>query len=98
MAPQIDLKELQAFQLIARLGSVRSAAARLGLTPPAVSIRLKRLEEELGIALFDRAGKRLLLTHAGELFLSKSGHVFDALNNAVGAVSGKVASRERIAI
>lgn len=94
----IDLKALQAFYLVARLGSVRNAAAQLGLTVPAVSIRIRRLEEELGVSLFDRAGKRLILARAGELFLVKIGLVFETLNAAVQSVAGTALSRERIAV
>ena len=45
----LDLKRLQAFHLVAKHGSLRLAALRLNQTIPAISTRLKRLEEELGV-------------------------------------------------
>jgi DNA-binding transcriptional LysR family regulator len=49
-------------------GSIRRAAAELGLTPSAVSQQIKRLEKEVGVTLFRRSTRRLTLTEAGEAF------------------------------
>lgn len=59
------------FCAVARQGSVVLAARQLHLTPSAISHGLKALESQLGIRLFERAGKRILLNHAGEQLLAK---------------------------
>ncbi|HEX2081877.1 MAG TPA: LysR family transcriptional regulator [Xanthomonadaceae bacterium] len=60
------LKPLRAFCQIARLGSVSRAAETLYLSQPAVTLQLQALERELGQRLFERSGRRLILTREGE--------------------------------
>ena len=60
------LKPLRAFCQVARLGSVSRAAEALYVSQPAVSQQLQALERELGAALFERNGRRLLPTPEGE--------------------------------
>lgn len=60
--------ELKAFLAIAREGHLTRASRALHLTQPAVTARLQRLEEELGVALFHRTAKGMELTEAGGLF------------------------------
>ncbi len=60
---------LQAFEATARLGSVSRAAAELSLTQGAVSRQLQTLEEQLGVPLFLRSKKRLILSEAGAGYL-----------------------------
>lgn len=57
------------FEAVARLGSVRKAAAELFVVPSAVSHQIAVLEEELGISLFSRLPKGLQLSSAGEMLL-----------------------------
>lgn len=61
----LTLQQLRLFDAVARLGNVTHAAAELNLTQPAVSIQLKRLQENAGTALFEHMGKRMFLTPAG---------------------------------
>jgi len=56
------------FAAVVRNGSVRTAAGELRVTPSAISQQIRQLEEELGVALFGRAGRRLSLTDAGAAF------------------------------
>jgi DNA-binding transcriptional LysR family regulator len=63
----MDLHQLTAFRTVARLGTFSRAAAQLNLTQPAVSKQVQTLEDELGHRLFDRLGKTVRLTHAGEI-------------------------------
>lgn len=58
----MDIRLLEAFRAVVENGSVTHAAAALGITQPAVSAQIARLEEELGFPLFERAGNRLRLT------------------------------------
>ena len=62
----LDLNKLHAFATVADLGGVGAAAAALGRTPSAVSQSVSGLERALGVQLFDRVGKRLVLTRGGQ--------------------------------
>ncbi len=75
----MDLRHLRTFATIAEQGSVSKAALRLRIAQPALSRQIINLEKELGIQLFERVGRGLLLTRAGEQLLDSSrsvlGHV-----------------------
>ncbi|MBE7608171.1 LysR family transcriptional regulator, partial [Salmonella enterica] len=62
----MDLRHARTFVTIAELGTVSAAALRLRIAQPALSRQLEALERELGLLLFDRVGRRLVLTGAGE--------------------------------
>lgn len=66
--PPAYLKYLPAFEAIVRLGGVRHAAEELNLSPGAISLQIRKLGEATGIALFQRAGRRIVLTRAGKDF------------------------------
>ena len=61
----MDTRELQALIAVADEKSFHGAAARLGLTQPAITRRIQRLEERIGAQLFDRSLKPLQPTPAG---------------------------------
>lgn len=61
-----SLDDLRAFEAVARLGSVREAADRLALTHGAVSRRITKLTQDLGFRLFEKSGRGLQLTPAGQ--------------------------------
>jgi DNA-binding transcriptional LysR family regulator len=63
----MNLHHLRIFYTVAQRKSVTAAAADLLLSQPAVSLQLKALEKELGLALFERGAARLRLTQAGEV-------------------------------
>ena len=62
---QLPLNTLPAFRAVARLQNMRAAAEALHLTPSAVSQQIKLLEDRLGVLLFDRRGRSLVLNAAG---------------------------------
>lgn len=62
---RITLRQIEAFFWTARLGSMRAAAVRLNFTQPAVSARVRELEEALGVRLFARTNQRVQLTPVG---------------------------------
>jgi len=66
----LPLKGLQTFALVARTGSFKQAAEQLCLTPQAVSLQIRTLEEQLGFALFDRLPAGIALNPAGEQLLA----------------------------
>lgn len=65
----LPLGFLPTFEAAGRLGSFKAAAAEVHLTPSAVGQQMKILEEALGVALFERRGRALLLTGEGERYL-----------------------------
>jgi DNA-binding transcriptional LysR family regulator len=68
----MNLDRLKLFVEIVERGSISEASRRVNLTQPAVSRNLKCLEEELGAALFERVGHRLMLTAAGRALLPQA--------------------------
>jgi DNA-binding transcriptional LysR family regulator len=65
----MDLRRLRTFVAVAELGTVSKAALRLRITQPALSRQISDLEQEIGLRLFDRVGRRLILTANGEQLL-----------------------------
>ena len=66
----MDLRHTRTFVTVAELGTVSKAALRLRIAQPALSRQISDLEQELGFKLFDRVGRRLLLTGEGEQLLA----------------------------
>ena len=69
MRPGLDLDALLVLDSIARRGSFAAAANALHRVPSSVTYSIQRLEERLGLKLFDRSGHRAVLTAAGEALL-----------------------------
>ncbi len=65
----MDFRRLQTFVAVAELGTVSRAALRLRISQPALSRQIADLEQEFGFNLFDRIGRRLVLTAVGEQLL-----------------------------
>ncbi|HYG55465.1 MAG TPA: LysR family transcriptional regulator [Burkholderiales bacterium] len=65
----MDLRQVRTFVTVAELGTVSKAAERLHVAQPALSRHIAHFEDELGLKLFDRVGRRLLLTSEGERLL-----------------------------
>src|SRR5687768_4598821 len=66
-----SLQSLRVFVHVATLGSVAEAAKTLGLTQPAVSLQVQNLERQVGQAIFEKQGRRNVLTGKGEALLRK---------------------------
>lgn len=93
----MDTQSLQAFLAVAQTQSFSRAAEQLHLTQPAVSKRIATLEELLGTRLFDRIGRKITLTEAGNLLLPRAQRILftvddsrRALANLSGQVGGKL--------
>jgi DNA-binding transcriptional LysR family regulator len=78
-----SLDDLRAFEAVARLGSVRRAADSLALTHGAVSRRVTKLSADLGITLFEKHGRGLRLTAAGETLNLTVGRFLGELETTV---------------
>lgn len=61
----MELEQMRQLEAVARMGTVSAAADELHISQPALSRSIQRLEAELGCALFDRAGRRVVLNEAG---------------------------------
>ena len=83
----VTFRQLRVFSEVARLGSVQRAAEALHLTPPAVSMQVKELEGQVGLPLFDRVGRRLSLSTAGEYFLVYARRLLGTLKEADDAMA-----------
>lgn len=76
-----SLKFLKTFQVAAKLQSFKAAAEELFVTPSAVSHQIKALEEQLGLALFQRGVRTLTLTDAGTHYLEHINDIFAKLES-----------------
>src|SRR5215218_6442964 len=65
----MDLRHIRTFVTVAELGTVSKAALRLHVAQPALSRQIANLEDQFGLKLFDRVGRRLLLTSEGQELL-----------------------------
>ena len=65
----MEIYPLLYFQTVAETGNLTRAAQQLMISPPALSNSLKRLERDLGVELFDRVGRNLVLNRYGEAYL-----------------------------
>lgn len=74
------LQQLRLFEAVASHGSYTRAAEAIHLTQPAISIQIKRLEEGLGVSLFEQMGKKIYLTAAGKELYATCQEVFERLN------------------
>lgn len=80
---QLPLSALRAFEAAARLGSFKQAADELSVTPTAISHQIRALEEQLGLALFERQVRKVLLTEAGAQLHPVLSDGFDAFGAAL---------------
>jgi DNA-binding transcriptional LysR family regulator len=86
---------------VARHGSVARAAAALFKTPSAVSQQLRRIETHFGVVLFERDGRGIRLTAAGEAFLGPATRLFDeagSVYDLLGSMAGAPVTTVRLAV
>jgi DNA-binding transcriptional LysR family regulator len=75
----VEWQQLEYFRVVGRLQHVTRAAEELGMTQPALSRAIARLERELGVALLHRVGRSVRLTRYGEAFLRRVERALDEL-------------------
>lgn len=83
----MDRTALQTFKTVAELASFSRAADHLHLTQPAVSKRVRALEQSLGMPLLDRIGHTILLTEAGRAFLPRAKQILLAMEDSLRELS-----------
>ncbi len=79
----LDLDCLRTFVTIVDEGSFSIAAGAVGRTPSAVSMQIKKLEAQLGVSLFNRDSRSVVLTRDGEKLLSRARRILSLSNEAV---------------
>ncbi len=90
----MEFDQLKGFYHVARLESFTEAAQKLYLTQPAISLQVKALEEELGEKLFERTGRRIKLTHAGEILFRHAEEIVGKMDE-IRSVMGDLHALER---
>jgi DNA-binding transcriptional LysR family regulator len=96
----MDIESLKAFLVVAEQRSFSSAAHALHLTQPAISKRIASLESQLGYQLFDRIGRNIQLTEAGQVLLPRARHILaemEETRRAIADLSGEVIGDLRVA-
>lgn len=96
MKPDLpSLAALRSFALVAETGSLTAAGARLNLTQPAMSRRIRELESVLGVALVHRGANALRLTEEGERYAAALSRAFADIAAATAALRGATPLRIR---
>ena len=95
MLINLDIDQLRAFATVSRTGSFTRTGELLGRTQSAISLQIKRLETSIERKLFERNGRSIGLTNAGERFLVEANHILEMHDRAITllnqpAVSGNV--------
>ena len=86
----MDDRRLRYFISVVDEGGVTRAAERLHVAQPSLSQALRVFEDELGVKLFDRVGRGLRLTSAGEALVGPARQILRSIDDARNAVSGVI--------
>lgn len=84
----MEIRQLRSFQTVANLLSFNKAADRLNYAQFSISAQIQALEEELGVQLFDRLGRRVRLTEAGTQLLEYANKILDLVNESHSEMAG----------
>ncbi|WP_025140938.1 LysR family transcriptional regulator [Achromobacter sp. DH1f] len=93
MQINLSMRDIDTTLVLGRTLNFRQAAAQLHLSQSALSTQVQRIEEALGVKLFDRTTRTVRLTAAGEVFMQQAAALQVAFRDAIAAVSG-IASAE----
>jgi DNA-binding transcriptional LysR family regulator len=94
----VTLAQLQSFVLVARLGSVKAAAAQLEVTEPAVSVAVAALRRELGDELFVREGRGIALTPGGRRLAALASEILGLAEQARRSVQDSPGAARRMLV
>ena len=85
---QLPVRAIWVFHTAAQLGSISKAAEELSVTPSAVTQQIQSLELQLGVSLLAKAGRRIVLTEAGERYFSMITSEIERISDATGTIRG----------
>lgn len=95
---QLNFHHLFYFWRVAKLGHLTRAAAELHTSQSALSAQIRQLEDRMGEALFDREGRRLVLTDTGQLVLSYAENIFGLGQEMLGRLQGHTQGITRLRV
>jgi LysR family cyn operon transcriptional activator len=79
----VEIRQLRYFLAVAEAGNFSRAADRIGMSQPSISLQMRDLEAGLGLALFQRRGRKILLTPAGRIFEGHARGMLRQLENCL---------------
>ncbi|MCP1336719.1 LysR family transcriptional regulator [Futiania mangrovi] len=94
----LNYNHLRYFRAVAHEGNLTRAAERLNLSQSALSVQIRRLEERLGHALFERRGRQLHLTEAGRIALDYADAIFASGEELVGTLRQTGRARQALRV
>lgn len=93
----MDLRQLEYFQAVSQLSSISKASEKFHISQPSVTVAIQKLEEELGVQLFDRSQRKIALTAEGTLFLQRVTDILSRLQYSIAELNEcKVMQKGRI--
>ncbi|WP_366455226.1 LysR family transcriptional regulator [uncultured Intestinimonas sp.] len=92
----VELSQLKYFRAVAKVQNMSKAAAELYVTQPTLSQSIKHLEEELGVKLFDRSGKSVILNDCGKKLLGYTDQIFALVDEAKGELADVAAKNDSV--
>lgn len=95
---QLNFHHLFYFWRVAKLGHLTRAATELHTSQSALSAQIRQLEDRMGEALFDRQGRRLVLTDTGQLVLSYAENIFGLGQEMLGRLQGHTQGITRLRV
>ena len=94
----LNYNHLRYFWAVAHDGNLTRTAERLNLTQSALSVQIRKLEQRLGHALFERRGRQLHLTEAGQIALDHADAIFSAGEEMLGTLRGAGVARQALRV
>ena len=83
----MEIRQLEYFLMVSKVNSFTRAAERLYVSQPAVTNAVRSLEDELGIRLFDRSQKHVLLTTEGKIFCAHVEQLMQGISNTINEIN-----------
>jgi LysR family transcriptional regulator, transcriptional activator of nhaA len=92
----LNFNHLRYFWLVAHAGGLTRAAEQMNLSQSALSVQIQKLEHQMGHKLFERMGKKLILTEAGQIALDYADTVFKAGDELMSTFQGRPLANRQI--
>ena len=92
----MEIRQLEYFRAVCGLNSISKAAEQLHVAQPSVSIAIQKLEEELGVMLFDRTQRQISLTEEGKIFSQRVSDILLQIGDSVNEINTIVIAKLKI--